>query len=77
MYYVKYHNWKGQTGGLREGPDQQQFYGHMASVAYGNTTAVISSRLMKLFGRDHKDSKVIHYTTYKGSTIDPLSVSGC
>jgi hypothetical protein len=199
MYHVKYHNWR-QTGGLRDGPDQQQFYGHMASVAYGNTTAgreeklkkfklddwvqdtdlstpdvailvnkktkeivssvtgsrftdpihrfrdirsdigialgtdrwgnrtkevsavvkkagekykgydstlvghslggkvasniskqtgiptiafnigssplsVVSDRLMKLFGRDHKDSKVIHYTTNKGSTIDPLSVS--
>ena len=199
-YHIQYYNWKGQTGGLREGPDQQSYYGHMASVAYGNTTAgreaklkkfklddwvqdtdlstpdvailvnkktkeivgsitgsrfkdpkhrfrdirsdigialgtdrwgnrtkevsavvrkagekykgydrtlaahslggkvasniskqtgiptvafnlgssqlsVISDRLMKLFGKDHKDSKVIHYTTNKGTTVDPLSVS--
>ena len=37
--------------------------------------SVISDRLMKLFGKDHKDSKVIHYTTNKGTTVDPLSVS--
>jgi predicted esterase YcpF (UPF0227 family) len=38
----------------------------------------VTDKIAKFFGRDHKDSKVIHYTTnsLKNDTIDPLSVSG-
>ena len=43
---IKYYNWK-QKGGLRTGPDQKDFYGHMASVAYGNTTAGRNDKLKK------------------------------
>jgi hypothetical protein len=38
--------------------------------------SAISDRIAKLFGRDHKDSKVTQYTTNQGMTIDPLSISG-
>ena len=35
-YSCQFLNWP-ITGGLRTGPDQQEFYAKMASVAYGNT----------------------------------------
>ena len=31
--------------------------------------------ISKLFGRDHKDSKITHYTTNKGGVVDPISIS--
>jgi hypothetical protein len=31
--------------------------------------------LSKLLGRDHQDSKITHYTTNRGSVVDPLSLS--
>jgi hypothetical protein len=37
----------------------------------------VGNKISKLFGRDNKESKVIHYTTnsVKNKTIDPISVS--
>ena len=37
--------------------------------------SAIVDHISKLFGRDHKDSKVTHYTTNKGGVVDPLSLS--
>jgi hypothetical protein len=38
---------------------------------------VVTDKIAKMFGADHKDSQVIHYTTnsLKNKTVDPLSVS--
>ena len=38
---------------------------------------VVTDKIAKIFGADHKDSHVIHYTTnsLKNKTVDPLSVS--
>jgi hypothetical protein len=51
------------------------------AVAYNIGSSPLGSvtdKIAKLFGRDHKDSKVIHYTTNSltNKTIDLLSVSG-
>ena len=42
---IKYYNWK-QKGGLRT-ENQKDFYGYLASVAYGNTTAGRNDKLKK------------------------------
>jgi len=38
---------------------------------------VVTDKIAKMFGADHKESNVIHYTTnsLKNKTVDPLSVS--
>jgi len=36
---------------------------------------VVSDKVSKILGRDSKESKVIHYTTNKKSTVDPVSIS--
>ena len=51
------------------------------TVAYNvgySPLGAVTDKISRWFGRDHKDSKVIHYTTnsLKNKTIDPLSVSG-
>jgi predicted esterase YcpF (UPF0227 family) len=51
------------------------------AVAYNigsSPLGAVTDKIAKWFGRDHKDSNVIHYTTnsIKNATIDPLSVSG-
>jgi hypothetical protein len=35
----------------------------------------VSDKVAKWLGKDNKKSKVIHYTTNKGMTIDPVSIS--
>lgn len=35
----------------------------------------VTDKIAKWLGRDKKESKVIHYTTNKGLTIDPVSIS--
>jgi hypothetical protein len=50
------------------------------AVAYNigsSPLGAVADKIAKWFGADHKDSKVIHYTTnsLKNKTIDPLSVS--
>ena len=51
------------------------------AVAYNigsSSLGAVTDKIAKWFNKDHKDSKVIHYTTnsIKNKTIDPLSVSG-
>ena len=53
----------------------------LPAVAYNigsSPLGAVTDKIAKWFGADHKDSKVIHYTTnsWKNKTIDPLSVSG-
>ena len=36
---------------------------------------VVTDKIAKILGKDDKNSKVIHYTTNKKTTVDPLSIS--
>jgi hypothetical protein len=50
----------------------------LGAIVFNKGSSPLSSvvdHISKLFGRDHKDSKVTHYTTNKGGVIDPLSLS--
>ena len=50
----------------------------LGATVFNKGSSPLSSvvdRISKLFGRDHKDSKITHYTTNKGGVIDPISLS--
>ena len=50
----------------------------LGATVFNKGSSPLSSvvdRITKLFGRDHKDSKITHYTTNKGGVIDPISLS--